>query len=61
MKLPAGQAPLYSGKVSTESFQLGSFIGDPALGAIAIDGAVKGRGFNDKDRQAELDGKNKIR
>lgn len=57
MKLPAGQTPLYSGTISTESFRLGDFIGDPAIGSVALNGSVKGRGFNDNDRQAEVDGK----
>jgi hypothetical protein len=57
MKLPAGQPPLYSGAVSTEYFRLGEFIGDPAIGIVALNGSVKGRGFDAMNRNAELDGK----
>jgi len=57
MKLPAGQQPVYSGTVSTEYFRLGEFIREPLLGAIAMDGTLKGSGFQEKRRIATLDGK----
>ncbi len=57
MKLPAGQQPVYSGTVSTEYFRLGDFIREPLLGAIAMDGTLKGSGFQEKRRIATLDGK----
>lgn len=60
MKLPANQPPLYSGTIATESFQLGNFLRDPALGAIALNGSIKGSGFKDNNRQAEMDGKIKF-
>ncbi len=57
MKLPAGQEPVYSGTVSTDLFRLGEFIGDPQIGAIAMNGSLKGNGFSEKNRNADLDGK----
>lgn len=57
MKLPAGQPPLYSGTVATDYFRLGDFIGDKNLGIISLSGSLKGKGFSERDRQADLDGK----
>jgi hypothetical protein len=56
MKLPSGQPPLYSGTISTENFQLGTLLNDPTLGAVALNGTVKGKGFNARDRQVNMDG-----
>lgn len=60
MKLPAGQQPVYSGTISTDYFKLGDFVGDAKLGAVALNGSVKGRGFDAKNRQTDLDGKIKF-
>jgi hypothetical protein len=57
MKLPPNQSPLYSGTISTEYFKLGEFIGDPNIGIISLNGSLKGKGFDEKNRQADLDGK----
>ena len=57
MKLPPGQEPVYSGTISTDYFRLGELIDDRNLGAISLNGSVKGRGFNEKSRQTEIDGK----
>lgn len=57
MKLPQGRQPVYSGTVSTEYFRLGEFIDDKNIGAIAINGSIKGTGFSDKNRLADIDGK----
>ena len=57
MKLPAGKQPVYSGTISTDYFKLGDFIGDSRIGAVALNGSVKGKGFNETDRQAAIDGK----
>src|SRR5690606_12285962 len=57
MKLPVGRQPVYSGTVSTEYFRLGEFIGDKNIGAIAISGSIKGTGFTDRHRMADIDGK----
>ena len=57
MKLPAGSEPVYSGKIATTNFELGKLLGDGNLGAISIDGDVKGRSFNSNKIVADLDGK----
>lgn len=56
MKLPPGQLPVYSGNISTDNFRLGEFIGNPQLGSVSLSGEVKGRGFNAKDRSADIKG-----
>ncbi|HKB44195.1 MAG TPA: hypothetical protein VKC90_07390, partial [Chitinophagaceae bacterium] len=56
MKLPRGQVPVYSGNVSTDNFRLGEFLNDPKIGSIGMTGLVKGKGFNEKNRNALLDG-----
>lgn len=45
MKFPAGGEPVYSGDISTNSFQLGRFMNNSQLGAIAFNGKVKGTSF----------------
>ena len=57
MKLPAGRPPVYSGTISTDYFKLGEFIGDQNIGAVSINGSVKGKGFTEKNRFADIDGK----
>ncbi len=57
MKLPAGQQPVYSGTISTGYFKLGDFIGNSKIGAVALSGSLKGQGFDEKNRQANIDGK----
>jgi hypothetical protein len=57
MKLPLGKDPVYSGTVSTDYFRLGEFIGNNNIGAVALNSSVKGKGFNEKSRQTEIDGK----
>lgn len=56
LKLPEGSAPIYSGKIKTNGFALGTFLRDPLLGTIVMDGTLKGRGFNPKTLYAEVDG-----
>lgn len=57
MKLPRrGQQPAYSGNIATDNFRLGEFLGNPDIGVISMKGTVKGSGFNDKNRNATLDG-----
>lgn len=62
LKLPVGKVPIYSGKISTDFFRLGEFIGDPDIGVISMNEPLKieGKGFNEKDRYAILDGKIKF-
>ncbi|HKZ65008.1 MAG TPA: hypothetical protein VJ111_01565, partial [Chitinophagaceae bacterium] len=57
MKLPAGRQPVYSGTISTDYFKLGELTGNAKIGAIAINGSLKGTGFDEKNRQADIDGK----
>lgn len=57
MKLPSGQELLYSGNISTDNFQLGEFLGTPDIGAISMDGVVKGSGFSQEKRNTSFDGK----
>ncbi|MEO6550222.1 MAG: translocation/assembly module TamB domain-containing protein, partial [Ferruginibacter sp.] len=56
MKLPAGKAPIYLGKLSTVGFRLGEFINNDQLGAISFNGKVNGTGFTEKDINANFDG-----
>ncbi|TWI85706.1 uncharacterized protein DUF490 [Lacibacter cauensis] len=56
LKLPKGSDPIYSGKIKTDGFALGTFIKDDLLGSIAMNGSVKGKGFNPKTLFAEVDG-----
>lgn len=57
MKLPANQQPIYSGTIATDYFKLGEFLGDSRIGAVGLNGSVKGRGFNVKTLRTDLDGK----
>jgi hypothetical protein len=57
MKLPTGQDPLYSGTLSTDYFRLGDFIGDKKIGIVSLNGSLKGKGFKEGSRKADLDGK----
>jgi hypothetical protein len=45
MKFPKNGEPVYAGTVSTEGFQVGSFINSPSLGLVDFHGTVKGKGF----------------
>ena len=56
MKLPKGQAPVYSGNIATTNFQLGQFLDDKTLGAISLTGTIKGKGFSEKERNTFIDG-----
>ena len=57
MKLPEGKTPpVYSGSLSTNSFQLGQFLKNSELGVIAFKGDVKGRGFEWKTLDMTVNG-----
>jgi len=56
MKLPEGKAPIYSGTLSTNCFNLGQFLGQKYIGKIALKANIKGSGF-DKNINADIDGK----
>ena len=45
MKFPRNGEPVYTGKISTDGFQLGTFINSPSLGLVDFHGTVKGKGF----------------
>jgi hypothetical protein len=46
MKFPSKAEPVYSGTVSTSNFELGQFLNEPRLGAVAFNGRMKGRSFD---------------
>lgn len=56
MKLPAGKTPVYSGSLSTSGFKLGALLNDPNLGRLSFAGNVKGRGFDWRSLNANIDG-----
>lgn len=56
LKLPKIGAAQYVGKLSTEGFQLGSFINAPEIGRIAFNGKVNGSGFSTASMKAYFDG-----
>jgi hypothetical protein len=56
LKLPEKSEPIYSGKIKTSGFALGTFLKDDLFGNIVMDGSIKGRGFNPKTMFAEVDG-----
>ncbi|RYY56429.1 MAG: hypothetical protein EOO09_06595 [Chitinophagaceae bacterium] len=57
MKLPEGSDAVYSGTISTDYFRLGELIGDPRIGIVSLDGSLKGKGFSEKSRNTEIDGR----
>ncbi len=56
MSFPIGERSIYSGKISTNNFQLGEFINNGQIGDIAFNGSIKGKGFNAKDVDIGIDG-----
>jgi len=56
MQFPNNAASQYSGKVTTNNFQLGKFIGDDNLGNISFNGNIAGKGFNASNVDVTLDG-----
>ncbi len=57
LKLPSEGQPVYTGLVETNGFNLGKFLGNTELGVIAFNGKLKGKGFNPKSADAEINGK----
>lgn len=55
MKFPDQGKPSYSGKIKTESFELGQFINNKTLGPVTLDASVKGSGFQANDIQLHTD------
>ncbi|MCZ2460075.1 MAG: translocation/assembly module TamB [Chitinophagales bacterium] len=56
MKLPKRGEPMYSGNISTENFRLNEFLGEPELGAISLNGVIKGSGFSPAKRNTAFNG-----
>ncbi len=56
LKLPGNRPAIYSGKISTQGFRLGSFVDDSQLGNIVFNGKVNGSGFTAKTLDAKFDG-----
>ena len=56
MKFPKNGEPVYLGKISTQGFQLGTFINSPHLGIIDFHGTVKGKGFEWQTLNMTVDG-----
>ncbi|HYM94819.1 MAG TPA: translocation/assembly module TamB domain-containing protein, partial [Chitinophagaceae bacterium] len=57
MKLPLKQEPVYSGNISTDSFQLGEFVNNPQTGVISMSGVIRGSGLDENARNMNFDGK----
>lgn len=56
MKLPAGSYARYSGNISTDNFDLGSFLEVDRMGKISFKGKVNGDGIKPGNLSANLDG-----
>ena len=56
MQFPSGRPSIYSGKIATNNFKLGRFIGDDNLGNISFNGKVAGKGFTANNVDVSLDG-----
>ena len=56
MQFPGNAVSQYSGKVTTNNFKLGQFIGDDNLGNISFDGNIAGNGFNASNVDVTLNG-----
>lgn len=56
MKFPKKTEPVYAGRLSTEGFQLGSFINSPYLGIVDFHGTVNGKGFKWQTLNMTVDG-----
>lgn len=56
LKIPEKGKPQYRGKISTNNFQLGKFIGSEQIENIAFDGKVNGTGFHENDVSLNIDG-----
>ena len=56
MKVPSHGPAVYSGTITTDSFYLGSFLDNDALGRIAFQGKISGTGLQTSNVNASLDG-----
>lgn len=56
LKIPIKGQAVYQGKITTNNFQLGKFIGNDQLGNISFDGKINGHGFLESDLLINIDG-----
>jgi hypothetical protein len=56
MQFPDNSISFYSGKIATNNFQLGRFIGNNEVGNISFNGKVVGKGFSANNVDVTLDG-----
>ena len=56
MKLPEGKDASYSGKISSNGFNIGAFLNNAQLGNVALSASVSGIGFNVNRLKAKVDG-----
>ncbi len=56
MKLPRNSVPVYSGKLSTDNFQLGKFLTNSQVGNISFNGKISGKGFTAATLDLAVDG-----
>ncbi|RYY98905.1 MAG: hypothetical protein EOO11_06675, partial [Chitinophagaceae bacterium] len=56
MKLPSGGVPVYSGNISTASFNLGRFFNNSDLGIVDFNGHLNGRGFTQSQLSMDVNG-----
>ncbi|MES2882258.1 MAG: hypothetical protein V4676_08930, partial [Bacteroidota bacterium] len=57
MKLPKRGQPVYSGKIATSGFRLGTLLNNPDLGIVDFSGTVKGKSFDWKNLDVAINGK----
>lgn len=50
------KVPQYSGKISTDNFELGTLLDNKMLGGISLSAKIDGEGFNLKDINSKIDG-----
>jgi len=56
MKLPKKGEPIYSGTLSTDGFELGTFVNSTDLGVVDFHGSVKGQSFDWNKMALDIDG-----
>ncbi len=56
LKLPDNKAPVYSGKIATQKFHLGTFLKMPDFGYVSFNGKIDGVGFTPATINTHFDG-----
>ncbi len=56
LKIPEQGVPQFNGNISTNQFNLGSFIDNKNIGNISLQGKIKGKGFDLKNLQTNFAG-----